>query len=151
MSSSNWIIEPFSIPAKINNRWSSIRLKNGENLVGSRESATIRVNCAKTDRQHGNLFLNDNKLFLTDRSSFGTTVVHLHLRDYSTYRNNATPIRLLHGDWISFDNPLLHASPLVMQWFRIAIRPPEIQSWIDEERNFNEAERNHQLQNRFLH
>lgn len=145
---SNWIIEPFSITAKLNNRWNAIRLRNGENDVGRQPTSTIHVNCAKTSQRHCKLLVQEGKLYLNDRSTFGSTVVHLHMNDYSLYMNNANPIRLLHGDWISFDNPLLHGTPMEMQWFRMAMRSEEDQKWIEEEKAFNEAERIEQMRNR---
>lgn len=146
---SNWIIEPFSMTAVLSNSWKSIRLMDGLNVVGRSSLQHIFIDSERTSRKHAYLQVENGKLFLMDRSTNGTTVVHLHMIGHSVYYNNGTPIRMLNGDWISFDNPITNPENHNMQWFRLAIRTPSIQRQIERIR-FDAEERRQRIRDRLV-
>lgn len=63
--SSNWRLEAISNAAKKRKK-SSFVLKVGENKVGKREAAQIRINSLLCSREHCTIFLEDDKITLQD-------------------------------------------------------------------------------------
>lgn len=63
--SSNWRLEAISSAAKKRKK-SSFVLKVGENKVGKREVAHIRINSLLCSREHCTIFLEDDKITLQD-------------------------------------------------------------------------------------
>lgn len=132
-NTSNWIIEPVSISAILHNKWNYIRCDKGGNRVGRMQTAKINIVSQITRPLHASLLILDGKLFLRDNSKNGTTVIHMHINDYSIYKHNAAPIRIWSGDWISFETPNENVSPANMQWFRLLMRGEAIQEMLDRE------------------